>query len=86
MCSSDLDITAVPGVLDVHDLHIWEIGSHLYSLGAHIVVEDAHLGEFQGLLKSIKDMLREEHKVVHGTLELETEPCPPGEECHFDQP
>lgn len=80
------DITAMPGVVNVHDLHIWEIGSHLYSLSAHIVVEDARLGEFQDLLRRIKDMLCDEHKVVHVTLELETEPCPPGEECRFDRP
>jgi len=70
-------------VVGVHDLHIWEIGSHLYSLTAHIVVEDVQLSEYQGLLASIKEMLRDEHKVVHVTLELETEPCPPGEECRF---
>jgi cobalt-zinc-cadmium efflux system protein len=77
------DIAAVPGVRDVHDLHIWEIGSHLYSLTAHIVVDDARLSEQQPLAERIKDMLRDEHNVVHVTLELETEPCPPGEECHF---
>jgi cobalt-zinc-cadmium efflux system protein len=77
------DIAAVPGVLDVHDLHIWEIGSHQYSLTAHVVVEDARLSEHQSLVEKIKDMLRGEHNVVHVTLELETEPCPPGEECHF---
>ena len=73
----------MPGVLDVHDLHIWEIGSHQYSLTAHVVVEDARLSEHQSLVEKIKDMLRDEHNVVHVTLELETEPCPPGEECHF---
>jgi cobalt-zinc-cadmium efflux system protein len=76
-------IAAVPGVQGVHDLHIWEIGSHQYSLTAHVVVEDARLSEHQSLVEKIKDMLRGEHNVVHVTLELEAEPCPPGEECHF---
>lgn len=80
------DISAMPGVINLHDLHIWEIGSRLYSLSAHILVEDAMLGEYGGLAQDIKDMLRDRHKVVHATLELETEPCPPGEECRFDQP
>ncbi len=77
------DIRSRSGVVDVHDLHIWEIGSHLYSLTAHIVVDDASLSEYGELLRGIKEMLLSEHKVVHATLELETEPCPPGEECHF---
>jgi len=80
------DVTALPGVTGVHDLHIWEIGSHQYSLSAHILVDDARVSEYQELLRDIKGMLQAEHKVMHTTLELETEPCPPGEECHFDQP
>jgi cobalt-zinc-cadmium efflux system protein len=80
------DMTALPGVSGIHDLHIWEIGSHQYSLSAHIVVDDARVSEYQELLRDIKEMLRAEHKVIHTTLELETEPCPPGEECHFDRP
>lgn len=76
-------ISAMPGVREVHDLHIWEIGSHLYSLSAHIIVEDAILSDYGKLLRDIKDMLRDEHKVIHATLELESEPCLPGEECSF---
>ncbi len=77
------DITAMPGVVDVHDLHIWEIGSHQYSLSAHILVEDAMVSEYQGLLRQIKEMLFAEHKVIHTALELKTERCSPDEECHF---
>jgi cobalt-zinc-cadmium efflux system protein len=77
------DIGSRPGVVEVHDLHIWEIGSNLYSLSAHIVVDDARLSQYGELLRDIKQMLLAEHKVVHTTLELETEPCPPGEECHL---
>jgi cobalt-zinc-cadmium efflux system protein len=79
-------ISAMPGVTGVHDLHVWEIGSHIYSLSAHIVVDDARLGDFRELMRDIKSMLREKHDVTHATLELETEPCPPGEECHLEQP
>lgn len=80
------DIATVPGVLDVHDLHIWEIGSRFYALSAHLVVDDAQLSEHRDLLEKIKDMLREEHGVAHATLELETVPCLPGEECSFERP
>ncbi len=79
------DITALPGVTGVHDLHIWEIGSRQYSLSAHIVVGDARLSGYQLLLRDVKQILLDRYKVVHATLELETEPCPPGEECHFEQ-
>ena len=80
------DLTGMPGVEAVHDLHIWEIGSRLYALSAHVVVDDARLSEYQDLLREAKEMLREDHHVIHATLELETEPCPPGEECNFESP
>lgn len=78
------DIRGIPGVIDVHDLHIWEIGSRKYSLSAHIVVADAPVSRAQGTAIRIKDMLLERHRVVHATLELESEPCTPGEVCPFE--
>ncbi|NPV58799.1 MAG: cation transporter [Actinobacteria bacterium] len=77
------DISGTPGVAGVHDLHIWEIGSHLYSLSAHIVVEDTRVSELRETIAGLKEMLRRDHNVVHVTLEAETEACLPDEECHF---
>ncbi len=78
------DILAFDQVRDVHDLHIWEIGSNLYALSAHIVVGDEKVSHHQVPLELIKKMLAEKHNVVHTTLELEVEPCLPGEVCHFE--
>ena len=85
VCYGDIvaAMAAMPGVREVHDLHIWEIGSRLYSLSAHIIVEDAMLSEYGALLRGMKDMLRDEHKVLHATLELETELCLAAEGCNF---
>lgn len=78
------DIKGLPGVLDVHDLHIWEIGSRQYSLSAHVVVADVPVSTAQATISRIKEMLLDRHRVVHATLELESEPCAPGEVCHFE--
>ncbi len=78
------DILAFDQVIDVHDLHIWEIGSNLYALSAHIVVGDEMVSRHRVPMGLIKEMLAEKHNVVHTTLELEVEPCPPGEVCHFE--
>ncbi|MEJ5186660.1 MAG: cation diffusion facilitator family transporter [Candidatus Geothermincolales bacterium] len=76
------DLSGLPGVKDVHDLHIWEIGSRMFSLSAHLVVEDAPLSAYRTRVEEAKNMLRDKYRVVHATLELESEPCHPGE-CHF---
>ncbi|WP_458011004.1 cation diffusion facilitator family transporter [Candidatus Solincola sp.] len=78
------DIREHPGVRDVHDLHIWEIGSRQYSLSAHVVVEDVPVSEAQEIASRIKEMLLNRYHVVHSTLELESEPCSPGEICSFE--
>lgn len=78
------DIKGLPGVLDVHDLHIWEIGSRQYSLSAHVVVEDMPVSRAQAAISRIKEMLLDRHRVIHATLELESVPCEPGEICHFE--
>ena len=80
------DMLSIPGVLGVHDLHIWEIGSRQYSLSAHLVVSDTLVSRAQELASEVKDMLRRDHRVIHAILELESEPCAPGEVCHFDSP
>lgn len=72
----DLDIEAVrrtlaaiPGVLEVHDLHVWTITSDFISLSAHLKVEKDR--EAKTVLCQAKDALAETFKVSHTTLQLE---------------
>ncbi|MBC7252357.1 MAG: cation transporter [Actinobacteria bacterium] len=78
------DIRELPGVRDVHDLHIWEIGARQYSLSAHVVVDDVPVSVAQEMAARVKEMLLHRHRVVHATLELESDPCAPGEICPFE--
>jgi len=36
---------ALPGVVDVHDLHVWTIGSGSHVLTAHVLLADARITE-----------------------------------------
>jgi cobalt-zinc-cadmium efflux system protein len=63
-----------PGVVEVHDLHVWEVTSGFVALSAHVVVlagEDCHArrAELQRLLGS-------EHGIEHTTLQVEHESAP----------
>ena len=77
------DMNSFPGVNDVHDLHIWEIGSHLYALSAHVSMASDSVDECQDVLRKIKQMLLERYNVTHTTLEMEGDICSPGC-CRFD--
>ncbi|HYX76086.1 MAG TPA: hypothetical protein VE757_02820, partial [Gaiellaceae bacterium] len=60
---------AVPGVVEVHDLHVWTVGSGFPSLSAHALVEpgaDCHAIRLQ-----LAEILRERFGLGHSTLQVE---------------
>jgi cobalt-zinc-cadmium efflux system protein len=63
-------LLALPGVDDVHDLHLWTLTSGIEAASCHVVVgegADAH-----GVLDSVGDVLRDEYHVAHSTIQCET--------------
>ena len=70
------DIRRVPGVMDVHDLHIWSITPGNVVLTAHVVVEDALA--CNSILRDIEEVVRK-HGIEHSTIQIEREgyACPP---------
>ncbi len=71
------DLAAVPGVRDVHDLHVWTLTSGMHVATAHLVVEDHADG--QRVLQAAQDVLRVTHRVEHATLQVEDRPT---NACH----
>lgn len=65
----------VEHVQDIHDLHIWTIGSGIPALSAHITLEDAcsDTTHWQICLRTAQDMLRERFGIEHSTIQFE--PC-----------
>lgn len=73
-------IRAVPGVRDLHDLHIWSITVGKTSLTAHLVIEPTT--ESAALIRTVCRRLEDEHHIGHATLQCEAGPCPNHpEEC-----
>jgi cobalt-zinc-cadmium efflux system protein len=64
-------MTGLPGVLAVHDLHVWTITSGMESLSAHVVVrEDCFDCDVLG---TIRATLHERFGIHHITVQMETE-------------
>ena len=68
----------VPGVLDVHHVHVWSVSSRLHAASAHLVVPDAPLSAAAALLELAQERLHEAHDIAHATLQLEAVACDPG--------
>jgi cobalt-zinc-cadmium efflux system protein len=65
-------LAAAPGVVQVHDLHVWELTSGFPSLSAHVIVDtDADCHDARAALEL---MLRERFTIDHSTLQVEHEP------------
>jgi len=72
------DLKAVPGVKDVHDLHVWSLTQTMRMLSAHIVTNDQPISAGAALQQTINQMLSERYKIVHATLQLECACCQSG--------
>ena len=78
-------IASTPGVVSVHDLHIWALTSGKTSLTAHVVHDGTAVPD--ALIDVIKIKLADQFKVSHTTLQLETKPCEHTEDgCNFIDP
>lgn len=68
-------IRAVPGVLDVHDLHIWSLGSESRAMSCHVLIEDMPPSESNAILCSMNEMLDHNFAIGHTTIQFEHMRC-----------
>lgn len=71
-------MAAVPGVRDVHDLHIWSLCPGAVALSAHVTVDGDHWNEVPHIQAALKDVLRDRFRIEHTTIQLECTQCPQG--------
>lgn len=70
-------IESIPGVTNVHDLHIWAIEPRLIMLTCHILVEGDDAALTTHLLRTIRSRIVSDFGVQHMTIQLETNCCHP---------
>jgi cobalt-zinc-cadmium efflux system protein len=71
-------IESIPGVTNVHDLHIWAIEPRLIMLTCHILVEGDDAALTDALLQTIRARIVGDFGIRHMTIQLETSCCHPG--------
>ena len=62
-------LVALPGVVDVHDLHVWTLTSDMESASAHLVVDPG--ADSHGVLDQARDLLEQQYEIAHATLQVE---------------
>ena len=64
-----------PGVLDVHDLHIWSLGSSTHALSCHVLIEDVPLSVSDCILQRLNAVLCDRFAIHHTTVQFEHVGC-----------
>ncbi|HEX3086593.1 MAG TPA: cation diffusion facilitator family transporter, partial [Pyrinomonadaceae bacterium] len=70
-------IAGVPGVLAVHDLHVWTIGSGIIACSCHIAVGEQSVRSGQDVLRAVNQELKHHFGISHSTIQVEVEGCDP---------
>jgi cobalt-zinc-cadmium efflux system protein len=65
----------VEGVIDVHDVHIWSLGSQAHALSCHVLIEDVPPSTSEAILRRIKAVLCNRFSINHSTIQFEHVKC-----------
>ncbi|MCC2641997.1 MAG: zitB [Nitrospira sp.] len=76
-------IESIPGVKNVHDLHIWAVEPRLIMMTTHVQVDGDDEALTSDLLQTIRNRITTDFGIKHLTIQLETECCHP-EAVHCD--
>lgn len=68
-------IGAIPGIVDIHDLHVWNICSDHVSLSVHVILDENFQLQANEILVQIKDCLYNEFGIEHTTIQMDEKPC-----------
>jgi len=74
-------LLAVPGVMDVHDIHVWTITSGLDAMSGHVTIDEDAPAET--VLTEVTRILNDDFSLHHTTIQVEQVECkaPGGEPC-----
>lgn len=64
-------ILSVDSVQEVHDIHIWSLGTDLPALSCHVRIPDMHMDKSEDILRQICEMLSRDFRITHTTIQFE---------------
>jgi cobalt-zinc-cadmium efflux system protein len=74
-------IREIEGVNDVHDLHVWSIGSETHALSCHIAIADIPPSVSEKILRDVKECLLHDFRIDHTTIQFEHVECEVAHGC-----
>ena len=65
----------VPGVKDIHDVHVWAISPQLSAMSSHVLIDDLLVSQAADIRKKLEDILRQRFHIKHTMLQMECQQC-----------
>ena len=78
MSALERTIQEVPGVLAMHDLHVWTVGPGVVACSCHVVVAEQGIQSGQQILREVVEELEHHYRINHTTVQIEVEGCERG--------
>jgi cobalt-zinc-cadmium efflux system protein len=79
-------ILSVEGVQEVHDIHIWTLGTDLNALSCHVRIPDMHLEGCENILACIREVLARDFRITHTTVQFERAGLPSEAGLYMPEP
>jgi cobalt-zinc-cadmium efflux system protein len=76
----------VPGVQEVHDIHVWTLGTDWHALSCHVCIPDMHMQESENLRQEIQRRLEQEFNITHSTIQFERAGLPRDARFYMPEP
>ena len=68
-------VRELPGVKDLHKVHVWSLCSHIRALAAHLTIDSAYSATAQQVIDDVNTLLRKKFNITHTTLQSECNGC-----------
>ena len=76
------EMLRIEGVEEIHDVHIWSLGSHIHAMSCHVGIADIPPSESDEILKRINAVLEREFHISHTTVQFEHAACDINRNCY----
>jgi cobalt-zinc-cadmium efflux system protein len=80
------EMLKVPGVREVHDIHIWSLAPHAHALSCHVQVLDVPTSESERTGYRIRDVLANQFAITHTTIQFEHTHAPGDFHIYMPEP
>ena len=69
------ELESIPGIKNIHHVHVWRLSEHDIHFEAHIDVDDMPVSRTTSLSNIVEKKLKHHHGITHITLQFETGKC-----------